>query len=509
MNDFFQYIKELFEELFANIGRFFQNVFANPWAPVPEEFEEYGNIFNLHVNGFGAGGWILFVLFWLLFAAFFGLLLFILFLGIKKYIHFTKKEIEKEKLQAEIEQLNYELYKSVQDKDKILNLKAESLGVRKEDLTGEEKKPQEVSLEGRFAKLTLVDEKYQDYNPEIVMAEQDKIPLNEIVERFRKFAASQLHLYYEIKSMRAFFAGLGTSKLLILEGISGTGKTSLPYALGKFFQNNAKICSVQPSWRDRSELLGYYNEFTKKFNETEFLRAVYEATYREDLNIVILDEMNLARIEYYFAEFLSIMEMPNVSEWNIELITNADENSDPKHLHDGKLLIPQNIWFIGTANNDDSTFTITDKVYDRAISLFFNNKGIPFDCEFTEPMIISYDYLTKLYQDAQKNYPVSPKLLEKFDKLDSFVISKFKLAFGNRILKQLTTFIPNYVACGGTELEGLDFIFATKILKKFEALNLSFLKEELKQLESEIDHLFGRGTFVESKRTIEDMIKSH
>ena len=105
------------------------------------------------------------------------------------------------------------------------------------------------------------------------------------------------------------------------------------------------------SWKDRSELLGYYNEFTKKFNETEFLRAVYESTYRKDLDLIVLDEMNLARIEYYFAEFLSMMEMPNINDWLIELTSN-DEPNDPKNIHKGKLLIPQNIEFFGTANNE-------------------------------------------------------------------------------------------------------------------------------------------------------------
>ncbi|MGB4126996.1 MAG: hypothetical protein WBK92_02350, partial [Bacilli bacterium] len=73
--------------------------------------------------------------------------------------------------------------------------------------------------------------------------------------------------------------------------------------------------------------------------------------------------MNLARIEYYFAEFLSIMEMPNPQEWYVEVTKTADE-MNPVQLVNGKLLIGQNIWFFGTANNDDSTFTITDKVYD-------------------------------------------------------------------------------------------------------------------------------------------------
>ena len=390
-----------------------------------------------------------------------------------------------------------------QEKNKILDLKVQYLGLSSPE---EMKKNQEVIAEtsSRFPKLTSVDVEYKDSSEEI--PDVEGLSLEELCNSFRGFAASQLKLYYKIDTIRQLFAGMATSKLIILEGISGTGKTSLPYALGKFFSHDAAICSVQPSWKDRSELLGYYNEFTKKFNETEFLRAVYESTYRKDLDLIVLDEMNLARIEYYFAEFLSMMEMPNVNDWLIELTSN-DEPNDPKNIHKGKLLIPQNIEFFGTANNDDSTFTISDKVYDRAISIFFDNKGIPFETESVDSVQVSYSQLKKLYQDAIFQYPLSEKLLEKFEKLDSFVIKNFKLAFGNRILKQLNTFIPVYVACGGREIDGLDFIFTNKILKKFESLNIAFLKDELKKLNLELDKLFGKNTFPMAHNYINDLLR--
>ena len=97
-----------------------------------------------------------------------------------------------------------------------------------------------------------------------------------------------MHLFYDIKVIRLMFAGLASTKMILLQGISGTGKTSLPYAMGKYFLNDATICSVQPSWRDRTELLGFFNEFTKKFNETEFLKRVYEASITTTINIIIL-----------------------------------------------------------------------------------------------------------------------------------------------------------------------------------------------------------------------------
>lgn len=507
MSDFFEYFKAFMAELFKNIGKWFANVFYNPWKGIPGEFRTYSQILNAYKDGFGVWGWVLFVVSVICLVAILALLIYVIVLLVKKYIKFYKKELDKDALINDVERLNYELMRATNEKNRILNFKVGALGIPTKE--GGEPQEEEGAPGIRFAKLDSVDQKYASFDATTDMGESDMLSLDQLVSRFRTFAASQLGLFYEEKAIRAFFSGLGATKIIILEGISGTGKTSLPYAFGKFFQNDSKIISVQPSWRDRSELLGYYNEFTKKFNETDFLKAVYEATYRDDISLIILDEMNLARIEYYFAEFLSIMEMPNISEWNIELINTPMPQTDPKHFKEGKLLIPQNIWFVGTANNDDSTFTITDKVYDRAISIFFNNKGIAFDCEYTEAINIKYEYIDRLFREAKSNYPVTAKLLEKFDKLDSFVISKFKIAFGNRILKQVKAFIPVYVAAGGTELDALDFIFSTKILKKFEVLNLAFLKNELKELINEIEKLFGKNSFGDSRQVIENLLKSN
>ena len=276
--------------------------------------------------------------------------------------------------------------------------------------------------------------------------------------------------------------------------------------MGKFFKNDAAIISVQPSWRDKSEIIGYLNEFTKKFNETDFLKELYEATYREDLNFIVLDELNLARIEYYFAEFLSMLEMPDISEWKIDIVPERLP-TDPKHLEEGKLLVPQNVWFVGTANKDDSTFTITDKVYDRAISIVMDTKAEYIDAPYTESLNMSYDYLETLFNNAIKTNDVSPKTMDKLSKLDEFITNKFRITFGNRIIKQIKLFVPVYIACGGDEYEGLDYMVTTKILRKFESLNLPFLKEELQELLVVLDKLFGKNKFKESADYINSLLK--
>ena len=347
----------------------------------------------------------------------------------------------------------------------------------------------------RFPKLTLVDQKYQDF---IEPAYNNDITLQEFVENYRLFAASEMHLYYTPEIVRRFVAGMAASKLLILEGISGTGKTSLPYSFSRYLDNPATMVSVQPSYRDRTELLGYFNEFSKRFNETEFLRALFEDNYRKDPSFIVLDEMNLARIEYYFAEMLSILEMPSHDEWVLDLVP-TQWDMDPQKLVDGKIHVPDSIWFVGTANNDDSTFTITDKVYDRAIPIELNERAAEFTCDPQPKCYVTGEHLQAMFAQAKIEHPISAETLEMMDKLDKYLQTRFKLAFGNRIIKQMYDFIPVYVACGGTELDGMDYIIARKVLKKFESMNVSFVRDEIKGLIVYIEKVFGRSNMADSK----------
>lgn len=352
-----------------------------------------------------------------------------------------------------------------------------------------------LNIEHRFPKLTLVDEKYAALTP----PEYDnEISLQEFAEGYRRYAASQMKLYYTPEIVRRFVAGMAASKLLILEGISGTGKTSLPYSFSRYLSNPSTIVSVQPSFRDRTELLGYFNEFSKRFNETEFLRALYEANYRPDPTLIVLDEMNLARIEYYFAEMLSVLEMPNKDEWVLDLVPTAWDG-DPVKMDGGKIHVADSTWFIGTANNDDSTFTITDKVYDRAMPIELNERADAFEYEVQPHCNVTAEHLEYLFQKAQVDYPISDELMDKMQKLDNYLITRFKLSFGNRIMKQLYDFIPVYVACGGTELGGMDYIVARKVLKKFESMNVTFVRDEITGLITYIDKLFGKAEMQDSK----------
>ena len=331
--------------------------------------------------------------------------------------------------------------------------------------------------------------------------------LNELIEAFRNFSASQLHLYYDYNILRPFFGGLACGKLIILQGISGTGKTSLAYAWGKFVKQDSCVSSVEPSWRDKSDFLGYFNEFTKKFNETKALAEIYDAGFDDDIHTIILDEMNLARVEYYFADLLSILEMPDREEWLIDMVPNVWP-SDPKRFINGKLKLPGNLWYIGTINNDDSTFMVTDKVYDRAMPIDINTKVDPFKCKEQEAIDINSSYLETLFMEAEETHPLTSKGLEQVKKLDAYVIDHFRVAFGNRILKQLNTFVPVYVACGGKEVEAIDYFIARKVLRKFEQLSIAFIRDEIDPFISYLNKEFGKGVMKTCIEYMENLKKS-
>ena len=342
--------------------------------------------------------------------------------------------------------------------------------------------------ESRFFMLTEIDKRYENYvSPEY----DNEITLKEICESFRNFSARKLKLYYDIKDIRRFIAGLAVTKLLILQGMSGTGKTSLAYAFGEYLDNKTIVVPIQPMWKERTDLIGYYNEFTKKFNETTLLYKMYEANCNRNIYITVLDEMNIARVEYYFAEFLSLLELPNPEGRNLDVVSDVWE-TDPKLLHDGKLRLPTNMWFIGTANNDDSTFAISDKVYDRAMVLNLDKKADVFDGEETKYRRLSIDHLEELFNNAQLEYEISDRNLRRIKLLDKYLIDTFHITFGNRIMKQIKTYVPVVVASGGEELDALDDILSRKVLRKLESKNPVYVRSQADSLCSFIEDLFGQ-----------------
>lgn len=307
----------------------------------------------------------------------------------------------------------------------------------------------------------------------------------------------RLHLSYSVEDMANFVAGLGASRLTILQGMSGTGKTSLPKIFTEAVMGRCEIVEVESSWRDKNELLGYYNEFSKCFTPKKFTQVLYRARLDSTVpTFIVLDEMNLSRIEYYFSDFLSLMENEEdkreIKLSNVKLFRTENGQKIPyAGLTDGHTVkIPANVWFIGTANRDESTFEISDKVYDRAQTMNFNKRapkiysfGAPLDRRF-----VPYDVLAKLFEDAKNGYVFDAEnnaAIQKAEKL----LAPYNISFGNRVLRQIEDFVKIYCACFGdraaAERDAVERILLSKVVSKLE----NKIVENKEALAAEFDKL--------------------
>ena len=338
----------------------------------------------------------------------------------------------------------------------------------------------------------------------------NEVTLKELCEEFRKYLAKEEKLYFDIETIRSFVSGLAASRLIILEGLSGTGKSSLARYFSDFIGEKSYFEAVQATWRDRTSILGYFNDFSKTYNETEFLKRLYEATYRANhINIMVLDELNISRVEYYFADFLSILEYP-IDQWKLKIMQLPYDFEAPMHLDNGVLEISPTTWFIGTANKDDSTYTITDKVYDRAITISFDDRNEVFDVEGDVKKIkLSYKKLTELFNEAidKKANQFNKDDYAKFKKLTDFTYDTFDITFGNRILHQIELLVPVYVECGGKKEEALDFMFARKIIYKLNGRFEDYIKNGLNELLRLIDETYGKDSFLNTRHEISRLLR--
>ena len=341
----------------------------------------------------------------------------------------------------------------------------------------------------RFSKLMMIDAKKR--NP---VKFEDVSSLKVFCDDFRRYCAKNNKLYYTIDDIRSFVANLATSKIMILQGMSGTGKTSIALAFEKYINNVLDPIAIQPMWKERSDLIGYFNEFTKKFNETSLLEELYESNFDDKIYIIVLDEVNIARVEYYFAEFLSLLEYPNIEQRTLE-VTNDVWDTDPKKLSKGRLQIGENVYFLGTANNDESTFAISDKVYDRAMVLNLTKKAEPFDVEGkVNQCPISNTEFLRLANLAEKQFQETKDyqtLNEWISTINELIIDSFSISFGNRMTGQILRYVPIYVACGGTKEEAFDDFVSKKILRKLESKDFLKLSGSVKPFIDKLNLVFG------------------
>jgi hypothetical protein len=427
-------------------------------------------------------------------------------------IKLLRSSLQEQKLKTTRIDLDYLELEQVRTEAQALKALNQSL----KDAINEQKEMLKNSEGERFKGLRDIDRAVAGYQPEI---SRNNINLPSLVTHVQQYGAYEEKLYYSDEAIRRFLGSMAASKLIILQGLSGTGKSSLPQMFMKSISGQSKLIPVQPSWRDRNELLGYDNDFTKVFKETEFTKAIYRASTPAEKNkawMIILDEMNLARIEYYFADFLAVMEKKDKEDWRIPLVSDdvrrSSSGEGPQYLVDGSdLFLSQNVWFIGTANQDESTFEITDKVYDRAQVIEFIERQDDFNVNRTvRSLPLSYIELDELFEGAVNNpkNKLTASDWELLNQLDEYLRETFGVTFGNRIKAQLERFIPVYVAAGGKKEDGIDFQLARKVLRKLENRFDPQLRKDLKDLKDQLSGLFPQSAFQESHFMIDRKLKS-
>ncbi|NGM87471.1 AAA family ATPase [Parapusillimonas sp. SGNA-6] len=373
-----------------------------------------------------------------------------------------KENLEKEK-------------RALEKNNQILTARLNDLGKTVDDLT------QSQQFEKPFPQMSWMDlastaDWIKDHKArELNLSEQD-------IPDLKSFSVDLQHriaqveddttLYFRLEDIQLLIAGLAMSQLHIFQGISGTGKTSLAKAFAKAMGGHCTDIAVQAGWRDRDDLLGHYNAFEKRFYERDCLQGLYRsqsAAYKDRCNIILLDEMNLSRPEQYFAEFLSALEKNDPRDRLISLSESQLPNAPALLVEGRRIRVPQNVWFVGTANHDETTNEFADKTYDRAHVMTLPRHEVGFQIEPKQKASFSFKSLMDRFDRAVvQNADEIEELLAELTTgpLTSILQDRFDVGWGNRFQHQAMRFIPVFMAAGGRKEDALDHLLASRVFRR-------------------------------------------
>lgn len=283
-------------------------------------------------------------------------------------------------------------------------------------------------------------------------------------------------LYYSMRDFVNFHTAMKCNNLVILSGLSGTGKSQLVeiYAKALGIEDRLLVIPVRPSWNDDADLIGYVDlvHMVYRSSETRFVDFLVNAQNNTDkMYIVCFDEMNLARVEHYFSQFISILERQK-KELHLydEQYVGKLENSD---YYPNKIKIGDNIRFVGTVNTDESTYHFSDKVLDRANVIQLNVMNYATEWRnkpyaVKHPVTWSADEYAKLVVKKTAQNPTRiHELLWDIHQLMQSAGAKYGI--GPRIVKSIDAYIdnlPEHVIDGFDKKEALDYQVVQRVLTK-------------------------------------------
>lgn len=198
--------------------------------------------------------------------------------------------------------------------------------------------------------------------------------INELIHHIHAYIEAQ-GFSYSLQTIQNLYLALKTKPFTILAGISGIGKSKIielfAEAIGATTENGRyKLIAVRPDWSDSTELVGY-KDLNNQFNPG-VLTQIIEKAIKDQAHpyFICLDEMNLARVEYYFSDFLSLIESRKWKDNNIVTHPLIEQKGYES------LYIPENLYIIGTVNMDETTYPFSKKVLDRANTIEFSEVNL-------------------------------------------------------------------------------------------------------------------------------------
>ncbi|SHM52493.1 McrB family protein [Chitinophaga sp. CF418] len=307
---------------------------------------------------------------------------------------------------------------------------------------------------------------------------------------------------YKTEEIANFYLALRTKPFVILAGVSGTGKTQLPrkFAAAIGLKENVIQVSVRPDWADGSDLLGY-TSLDGNFIAKDLLLAIQKAKGdKKKPFFFILDEMNLARVEHYFSDFLSVIE---TREWdqNGEIITDPllrhEMLTGARNRKEFEVLgWPDNLYLIGTVNMDETTHTFSRKVLDRANTIEMNSIDLLWgednNVRLEELSGIENDFLKTTYLHASELTADDKKSLTKDMGLlieINNILKEGGLHFAYRVRDEIAFYLLNNKKDKLVDdSTAFDFQLMQKVLPRIEGSServQSILNKLLKKLENQ------------------------
>ena len=267
--------------------------------------------------------------------------------------------------------------------------------------------------------------------------------------------------------LTCYYLSLKTKPFVILSGISGTGKTKIAQLFANYicqdeeddaFREKRKaFVPVRPDWMDNKGLLGFYNILDEKYHSTKVLDLLLESHEHPDKPyFVVLDEMNLAKVEHYFSDFLSILESrtPDKPQGEpIQLHSLEKAETHAGRIIPGTLYVPANVFFAGTVNVDESTYMFSPKVLDRANVIEFNDVNLDGYAKGSQDkgslLLQDAEVLNRFYVPADRDRQVCRK--QDYDELPVEgkkvlqgildILRKYNLHFGYRVANEMSRFL--------------------------------------------------------------------